>query len=1112
MKAEKKRQLIGRPGLCVALILLVSMAALWPQQTLAVGSLINRALTTLLVFGEVENKPDAGSAEEQNRSPSTIAVAEAGEPDSAKGRPVPIQRAGDAPQPLSPEESAAKIVLPDGFRIELVASEPVIEEPSCVAFDPRGRMFVCELHGYNVEGEIDVAELNKTGKLDRKVRRIRWELQGGPIAEAAAKRQYGVLKMLTDTDGDGLMDKAEVWADDLPACYGVLPARDGVIVTCAPDIVYLGDKDGDGRVDVRETLFSGFKMRVMERGINNPIWGLDDWIYVGAGSQGGRITGPNLAQPVDMPHSDFRIKADGSAIEAVNGRVGTFGLTQNSNGDRFPSSGGRPAMYALPLPQRYLTRNSYVATPQTNHFAAPYNRGFRISQPHPWRVRRRRDPAWIKFYGDHETNSNYFSGGCSNTFYGDALFPEQYLGNLFYCEPSLNMVHRCVLTRAEGGYRGERAPSEKQSEFLASTDQWFRPMNLRVGPEGALYIVDMYREIIEDYSAIPRFLQQQYGLDKGRRHGRLWRLLPQDAQGASDWNMSQLSGEELVKVVDSTNAWRRMTAHRLLLKQGDGDHLQGLAILLRENGSAASCVHALHILKTTQRLQPADVLAALQHSDYSVRVHALRMAEPWIDSDKSIRDAVLAAADDSDSSVRIQVAMTLGESSLPEVAPALAELARRRGKDRWMSAAIMSSCNEHSPALLSLLLTSPEKMENAGPLLRPLSATLAGQRNVKAMSDVLTAIGGLSESIQVECLLGFNDVVSRVKDRFPASDDGWAGAARLLTAESESVRDLATQLSSKLPMANQEEMNRIFAAAIDKLALESASAEEKQRAIRVLANAPANRLMEAAAPLLDASQPVSLQLTAIESLSSSSSPQVGSMLLKNWPSFTPAVRKTVLQKIFDRDNRRPAILDAIEDDVLSTSDLTASQMEQLLTGTDEAIVSRAKRVLANPEAAAEFQDRIAVYQAALKNVRNLENGEKVFRNTCITCHVLDKEGFEVGPALGTIINKPDEALLLDLLDPSSRIVPDYRSYMVITNDGRTFAGILASESATSVTLRKEKGLTEDILRRDIDILEASEVSLMPSDLHKVISPQDAADLLAFLRKAYSAGSAAKDED
>ena len=171
-----------------------------------------------------------------------------------------IQPAEDAPQPLSPAESAQRIVLPEGFQIDLVASEPVVKEPSGIAFDEHGRIFVCELHGYNIEGHIDTQELNKTGELDKTVRRIRWEFKGGKIAEEALKQQFGVVKLLIDTDGDGVMDKAEVWADDLPPCYGIVAARGGVIVACAPHIMFFADRDGDGKPEVRETLYTGFKV------------------------------------------------------------------------------------------------------------------------------------------------------------------------------------------------------------------------------------------------------------------------------------------------------------------------------------------------------------------------------------------------------------------------------------------------------------------------------------------------------------------------------------------------------------------------------------------------------------------------------------------------------------------------------------------------------------------------------------------------------------------------------------------------------------------------------------------------------------------------------------
>ena len=229
-----------------------------------------------------------------------------------------IQRAPDAPQPKSPADSAACVRVPAGFRLELVASEPLIQEPSCIAFDEFGRLFVTELHGYNVEGGIWMSR-NSTRPANWIPRCDAYagKFMGGEVAEQAKRLQYGKLKLLTDTDGDGKMDKAEVWADDLPSAYGVIPAYGGVVVVAAPDIIFLADRDGDGKAEVRKTLYTGFHKREMERGINNPRRGPDNWIYIGAGGHGGTIERPETIFPrpagakplptVELGHSDFRI-------------------------------------------------------------------------------------------------------------------------------------------------------------------------------------------------------------------------------------------------------------------------------------------------------------------------------------------------------------------------------------------------------------------------------------------------------------------------------------------------------------------------------------------------------------------------------------------------------------------------------------------------------------------------------------------------------------------------------------------------------------------------------------------------------------------------------------
>ena len=342
----------------------------------------------------------------------------------------------DAPLPLSPAESAAKVKLPDGFHLELIAAEPLINEPSGVCWDARGRMFVSELHGYNLEGQYDIEALNKTGELDHVVRR----LDADPKAKQAAKAgTKGSVKMLIDTDGDGRMDKTVVWADNLPPVYGICAARDGVIAVCAPDIVYLADKDGDGKAEFRETLFTGFAVGSIERGLNAPQWGPDDWIYVGKGHDGGHITGPHLAKPVDLPRTDFRIKSDGTAIEPITGGTQTIGMAFTYDGERFVISTRGPGIYVSPLAWKYLARNPFVAAPNLENNAMAVQLVYPISQPHPWRQKRAEDPGFSKYYSDHygraESSPNgYFTSACSNMVYQDDALPGL-RGQLFACEP-----------------------------------------------------------------------------------------------------------------------------------------------------------------------------------------------------------------------------------------------------------------------------------------------------------------------------------------------------------------------------------------------------------------------------------------------------------------------------------------------------------------------------------------------------------------------------------------------------------------------------------------------------------------------------------------------------
>ncbi len=308
-----------------------------------------------------------------------------------------VEKPDDAPQPQSPRESASSFRVPPGFRLELVASEPLIREPSGVCWDERGDLFVCELHGYNLEGQYDIEELNKSGELDRVVRRIQADEKHKQAAEAET---YGTIKRLVDVNGDGQMDQAFVWADRLPPCLGICAVRGGIIAACQTQILFLADRNGDGQAEWREVLFEGFRPGPLERSINCPQLGPDQWIYFGRGAGGGTISGKYLSKPVELPNTDFRIKPDGSAIEPIVGSTATMGYTFTDGGDRFVISTRTPGIFVAPIEWRYLARNPNAASPSLQQDGSGDQRVYPTSQPHPWRVRRANDPGFAKLYTD----------------------------------------------------------------------------------------------------------------------------------------------------------------------------------------------------------------------------------------------------------------------------------------------------------------------------------------------------------------------------------------------------------------------------------------------------------------------------------------------------------------------------------------------------------------------------------------------------------------------------------------------------------------------------------------------------------------------------------------
>ncbi len=979
-----------------------------------------------------------------------------------------IPKPDDAPKPYSPEKAASLFKLPAELQMELVASEPLIREPSGVCWDQKGRLFVCELHGYNLNGQLDIDEQNKTGKLDKVVRRF---FVPKRIEEAAKAGTYGTVKQLIDTDGDGRMDKASVWADHIPPCLGICPARDGIIVACSPDILFLADRDGDGIAEVREVLFTGFKARTLERRMGNPQWGLDDWIYFGRSFSATTVTGPHLSKPVQLPATDFRIKADGSAIEPVAGYVEGQGFTFTEFGDRFVSPIGWPASFIVPLPWHALARNPYVVTPTLTVQAFPSRRAYPTSKAHPWRTRRAQDPGFSKFYtegwGIAESAPNgYFTSCCGPLVYQDNVLPGLH-GQLLACEPAQNLIHRSLIQRDRLRLLLRRKKSEETSEFLTTTDSWFHPIALSHGPDGCVYIADFYREIIEDYSAIPRYLQQQYGLSHGKNYGRIWRIAAKNPPPLPSPDMSKLSPEELAAEVGSALFWRRQTARRLLT-EGQSREVAPTLIKMAQNSHSTpvTIVNALHTLDSLGQLKPEVLVPLLKHTSSGVRRQVLQLAERWLEEHDQLLNAALSLKNDAEPIVRFQLAISLGASNDRRILPTLAELARRDCDDSWMRTAILSGLRDRGGKILSLLLNSPKELNQARFLLEPLCFAIGSRREPHELNQALLEITTLDDlTIQEPCLQGiqrsFNGPATVQLDKTTTK-----GLKGLADGNPSKVQSLAQLLVRLMKLETPEE-----------------------RAARVM------RLKQR---LQDVTVNVDDRIAAVTELSAENDATIGPILIKAIPSATPSLRSAILQVIFSRRDYLPDLLDAIEQKIIPKATISAVQREMLLNDKNPEIRSRANKLLSKKNST--VKKLIPQYIAALNKPRDVVHGREIFVKICGKCHQAHNQGVAVGPDLSSEFQRAEETIIEDILAPSQNISSAYVTYVAVTQSGQVFTGLLASESPTSITLKQPEGKQQVILRNEIEELRASDVSMMPEDLVKTLKPQDVADVIAWLRQ------------
>lgn len=950
------------------------------------------------------------------------------------------QSLNDFPLPTPPADAAGTFHTRKDLKVELVASEPLIQSPVAIDWGPDGKLWVVEMCDYPTG-------LHENGT------------PGGRIV------------VLESTRHDGHYDKSTVFLDHLRMPDGVMAWGNGVLICAAPDVLYAEDTKHTGKADVVRKLFTGFGPDNKQWLVNGPTSGLDNWVY-GASSLGnGPIQVVANGTTIDLGNRDFRMHPDTGELEPAAGRT-QYCRVRDDWGDWFGNDNSN-LLWHYPLPEQYLRRNPHVTSPRSM-----------VLVPGGYDVNRLYPASRILARFNEPASAGRTTSACGPCIYRDDLLGPEFTGNAFVCEPVHDMVMRLILTRHGATFTGRRSDDNLHSEFLASTDNWCRPVQTRTGPDGALWVVDMYRFVIEHPEWIPPDRLATLDLRAGADMGRIYRIYPKDKSPRQVPTLVDKSTAELAGLLDTPNGTLRDMIQRELVRRQDPASIAVLEDLAASSKLPVCRMQALWTLDGLRASKPALVAAALGDADPGVRRNALRLAEQFFARSPAVAGAALKLAHDPDDLVRYQLTLSLGEWNDPRAAGALGGLAVANLNDEFFRAAVLSSATHHASAILSCVLSGAPDDSNRTAMIGQLVATLGATGDDKELDEMLRTIappeGNAVAPWQFVALANAVDALDRRQIKLSHFD----------SSPEADVRDATSRC------------RRIFEAARAAAADDSGPAAVRVSAIELLGRGaeadPAD--LQALEKLVSPRTSPDMTAAAFKAMARSRDAEVAQILLADWRAASPTLRSAIQETLLMRPAWTNSLLDAMEKQKVQPGEITASVRARLLAQGDAAMRDRA-RVLLSVTRSSTRRQVLEQYQPALLLHGDYERGHAIFSKTCTACHLLRGEGHAVGADLTALTDRSPQALMIDILDPNAAVDGRFVNYVVQLTDGRTLSGIIADETAGALTILQPNSIRDTVLRRDIQRIVSTSLSLMPEGLESGLSQQDLADLIAYVSGA-----------
>ncbi|QDT14786.1 PVC-type heme-binding CxxCH protein [Alienimonas californiensis] len=941
----------------------------------------------------------------------------------------PSPAAADVEGPSAAEIAATLTVVP-GLTVELAAAEPLVVDPVALRFDERGRAWVVEMGDYPTPPPEGFSEENPP---------------------------RGRVRILEDADGDGTFDAALTFADRLAFPTGVQPWKGGAFVTLAGKVSYFPDTDRDDVADREEVWFTGFAEENEQLRANHPTLGPDGWIYVGNGLRGGKIvkgeSNPSRthasglgedkdAEPLDLSGRTFAFDPHIGEAKVVAG-AGQYGLSIDAFGNRFFCENRKPVRHAV-LPDSLTALNPHLAVESAVHDVAAWGPDSKL---YPTQ----------KAFTTSLAHAGQFTAACGVLKLPRGVLTKEYENSVFTCEPTAGLVHREVLEPQGATFTSK--PARDGVEFLTSASPWFRPVDLAVGPDGSVYVVDMARAVIEHPHWMPEELKNRPDLRWGETRGRLWRVR---AAGEPPWRADVLGAASPSELAGALHepGWGGETAQRLLHERRDPAAVTPVRESNRIYWEHEDLSRGLAYLAAVGALTEGDVLHALDE----MPGRAARIAADAGLMTPAALDAAVAALSEYvwEGRTAFDLCVALApHADDPAVFAALVDAAVQ-SDDPYLHTAVLAGAGRAGmPTPLTAALWLSETP--APPDLLARSAEVAGRRGE------LTATMGMA----VGSVLADRVVPEKAAAVLRGLDRG-AGPAlrRELAALEAGYRETLAAAFVQRSAATADRENDLFLLGLLEETwpeLTAVAAEDPDPAVRS---------------------------AAVRQLARTASPAAAD-LVRNLPAETPAVRAALLELALTAPDRAAALLTLVEDRELTAAAVGPAATRRLVQFNDEAIRTRAEAALSGGG-----EDRAAAlarYQSALTMEGDVARGRAAFGRVCATCHAVDGVGTAVGADISDTYNRTPESLLTNILDPNRAVDVGGFAYTVLTADGRVLTGLLTSETAGSITLQSPGGETVSLPRGDLLELRSEGVSLMPTGLEEQLTPEQMADLLAFLK-------------